>query len=242
MEILTDIGLSKNESAVYERLLRLGEVSIAALQKSLGLHPQIAYRAVEGLVAKGLVASYLKKNKKYVSPEHPKKLEEMEKARLVRLKDALPELVHLMQPHKKDVLVKTSIGFEAMRAFRRMAIDELKRGDSLLVIGASGGRFYDVMGSEYQEIEKKRIKKSIWRKIIAFADERERFDKDPYREHSLFRYFSSSHPTTSSVNIFGNNVGIIIWATEPILLHIKNDDIATSYRHYFEELWKSSVA
>lgn len=162
-------------------------------------------------------------------------------ALLSRLKDALPELVHLMKP-PKDVLVKTSIGFDAVRAFRRLAIDELKRGDTLLIIGGSSERFYDVMGSEYKEIEEKRIKKKIYKKLVAFSSERERFDKDPYRAHSVFRYFSSSHPTTSSINIFGHNVGIIIWATEPILLHIRNEDVATSYRHYFEELWKASVA
>lgn len=240
MEILTDIGLTKTESAVYERLLRLGEVSVSALQKSLKLHPQIVYRTVESLQQKGLAACYAKKNKKFVSPEHPRKLEELEKARLTRLKEALPELVQMMQPHKKDAIVKTSVGFDAIRAFRRLAIDTLEHGDSLLIIGASPDRFYDVMGDEFDEIEKKRIKKKIWRKIIASPAGREQFEKDPYREHTLFRYFSASQPATSTINIFADHVGITIWATEPVLLHIKNEDVAASYRHYFSELWKAS--
>lgn len=243
MEILTDIGLTKTESAVYERLLRLGEVSVSALQKSLKLHPQIVYRAVEGLGQKGLVAVYSKKNKKFVSPEHPKKLEELEKARLTRLKEALPELVHMMpSQNKKDALVKTSIGFDALRAFRRLAIDTLAHGDSLLIIGASPDRFYTAMGDEFGEIEKKRIKKKIWRKIIASPAGREQFEQDPYREHTLFRYFSASQPATSTINIFADHVGIVIWTTEPVLLHIKNEDVAVSYRHYFSELWKASTA
>ncbi|MBI5004441.1 hypothetical protein HZC00_05110 [Candidatus Kaiserbacteria bacterium] len=242
MEILTDIGLTKTESAVYERLLRLGEVSVSALQKSLKLHPQIIYRTVEGLGAKGLVAVYSKKNKKYVSPEHPKKLEELEKARLARLKDAMPELMQMMQPHKQDALVKTSVGIDAIRAFRRLAIDTLKHDDSLLIIGASPDRFYTAMGDEFGEIETKRIKKKIWRKIIASPAGREQFEKDPYREHTLFRYFSASQPATSTITIFANHVGITIWATDPILLHIRNEDVAASYRHYFDELWKASSA
>lgn len=92
MKILNDIGLTKSEALVYERLLQLGENSVGILQKSLGMHPQIVYRTIESL------------NKK------------------------------------------------------------------------------------------------------------------------------------------GDDVGIIIWATEPILLHIKNEEIATSYRHYFDELWSASKA
>jgi sugar-specific transcriptional regulator TrmB len=239
MKILNDIGLTKSEALVYERLLQLGENSMGILQKSLGMHPQIVYRTVESLNKKGLVTLFNKKNKKYVSPEHPKKLEEIEKVKMAKLKEAMPELLHLMKP-QKDILVKTSIGFEAVRSFRRRAIDELKRNDSLLIIGGSAERFYDVMGKGYKEIEEKRIKKKIHKKLIAFPTERERFNKDPYRLFTDFRYFSSSHPTTSSINIFGDNVGIIIWATEPILLHIKNEEIATSYRHYFDELWSFS--
>jgi hypothetical protein len=97
------------------------------------------------------------------------------------------------------------------------------------------------MGEGYKEIEEKRIKKKIHKKLIAFPSEKEKFNKDPHRLYTDFRYFSSSHPTTSSINIFGNNVGIIIWATEPILLHIKNEEVATSYRHYFEELWSAAI-
>ena len=96
----------------------------------------------------------------YVNPEHPKKLEQIERDKLSRLKDSLPSLLHLMRPHK-ETLVKTSVGLEAIQSFRRSAIDELKRNDTLLVIGGSADRFYDVMGEIYGEIEDKRIKKKI---------------------------------------------------------------------------------
>lgn len=239
MKILNDIGLTGSEAVAYERLLQLGEVSIGALQKSLGIHPQIAYRAVEGLEKKGLAVVFTKKNKKYVSPEHPRRLEEMEREKLANLKEVMPELLHLMKP-MKGVLVKTSIGVEAIRAFRRTAINELKRNETLLIIGGAR-RFYDVMGESYAEIEQKRIKKKVHKRLIAFPSEMERIAADPYRLYTDFRYFSSSHPATTSINIYGENVGIIIWATEPILLHIRNEAVATSYKHYFDELWAAAV-
>ncbi len=239
MKILEDIGLTKTESEIYERLLQLGECSVSALQRSLSIHPQIAYRTIDSLKEKGLATVIRKKNKQYVSAEHPKKLEDIEKERLLKLRSAIPELVHLMKPRKESI-VRTSIGHEAIKSFRRQAIQDLKRNDSILIIGGSADRFYDVMGEDYKEIEEKRIKKKIHKKLIAFASEREKFQKDPHQLFSEFRYLSSHHPTTTSTNVFGDHVGIIIWTADPVLLHIHDGDVADSYRHYFDELWATA--
>lgn len=239
MKILEEIGLTKTEALVYERLLQLGECPVGFLQKSLDSHPQVVYRTIENLVKKGLVISILKKNKKYVSAEHPKKLEQLEKEKLEKLKDNIPELIKLMTP-PKNTLVKTSIGIEAIQAFRRRAIDDLKRNETLMIIGGSGDRFYSAMGAKYEEIELKRIKKKIHKKLIAFSSEKNKFENDKHRLYTEFRFFNSFHPTTSSINIFEDNVGIIVWATEPVLIHIKNKEIAQSYKNYFEEMWSSA--
>lgn len=241
MKILEELGLTKIESRVYEQLLQLGECTMNDLQKALESHPQIVYRAIDSLAKKGLVFSVQKKNKKYVSPEHPKKLEEIQKQKLSKLHDHLPELLHLMKP-QEGTIVKTSIGVEAIRSFRRSAINELKRNESLYIIGGSGDRFYDVLGDAYAEIENKRIKKKIHKKLLAFSPEKNLLQKDSHRLYTDFRYFTSEHPTMSSINIFGGNVGIIIWATEPILIHIKSLEVSTSYRHYFNELWLTASA
>ncbi len=239
MKILEEIGLTKTESIIYERLLQLGECPIGILQKSLNSHPQVVYRTIDNLIKKGLVISINKKNKKYISAEHPRKLEQIEKEKVARLKSYIPELEKLMTP-PKNILVKTSVGIEAIQTFRRIAINELKRNETLMIIGGSGDRFYSTMGSKYDEIETKRIKKKIHKKLIAFSSERDKLRNDKYRQFSEFRFFNSYHPTTSSINIFGNNVGIIIWSTEPILIHIKNEEVAISYKNYFNEIWSST--
>lgn len=241
MKILEEIGLTKTESVIYERLLQLGECSVGILQKSLNSHPQVVYRTIESLVKKGLVISILKKNKKYISAEHPKRLEQIEKEKIEKLKDYIPELEKLMTP-PKNILVKTSVGIEAVQAFRRIAINELKRNETLMIIGGSGDRFYSAMGSKYDEIETKRVKKKIYKKLIAFSSEKDKLKNDKHRLFSEFKFFNSYHPTTSSINIFGNNVGIIIWATEPVVIHIKNEEVAISYKNYFNEIWSSIKA
>lgn len=236
MNILEEIGLTKTEALTYERLLQLGECPVGTLQKSLNSHPQVVYRTIENLIKKGLVISITKKNKKHVAAEHPKKLEQLEREKMERLKDGLPDLIRLMTP-PKHTLVKTSMGTEAIQAFRQRAINELKRNETLMIIGGSGDRFYSVMGQKYDEIEDKRMKKKIHKKLIAFSSEKEKFKSDSHRLYTEFRFFDSYYPTTSSVNIYHNTVGIIIWAAEPILIQITNEEVALSYRNYFEEMW-----
>lgn len=241
MNILEKIGLTKKEAEIYERLLQLGECSISSLQKSLGIHPQLVYRGIDSLSEKGLVLSVLRKGKKWVSAEHPKKLEALEEDRMSQLKKAIPQLVQLMTP-RKGLIVKTSIGVDAIRAFRRKAISELSRNETLYIIGASGDRFYEVMGEYNDEIERKRIKKKVHKKVLAFPIEKEKFAKDPYKLLTDFRFLSTNQATTSSINIFGDTVGIIIWASEPVLLEIKSHEVAVSHKHYFNELWSKAVS
>ncbi len=239
MHILEEIGLSKSEINIYERLLQIGECPVGILRKSLGIHPQIIYRAIESLSKKNLIFDFKKKNKRYVIAEHPSKLEEIQKEKTEKLKKFIPELLCMVKP-PKDHFVKTTIGIEAIRSFRRLAINVLKRNDSLFIIGGSGDRFYSAMGSVYEEVESQRIKKKIHKKILAFDSEYEKFKKDKYKLYTEFRYFKFTNPTITSINIFSDNVGIIIWVQEPILIHIKNDNVAASYKHYFDELRSSS--
>lgn len=240
MDILQKIGLTKKEAEIYERLLQLGECSISSLQKSLGIHPQIVYRGIDSLLEKGLVLSVLRKGKKWVSAEHPRKLEDLQEDRMSQLKKAIPQLVQLMTP-KKSMLVKTSVGADAIRAFRRKAINELSRNNTLYVIGASGDRFYEVMGTHNDEIERKRIKKKINKKILAFPSEKSKFSKDPHKLFTDFRFLRADQATASSINIFGDTVGIIIWASEPILLEMKSYEVALSHKHYFNEVWSTAT-
>lgn len=237
MNILEEIGLTKKEAEIYQLLLRLGEVPISTIQKETGSHPQVIYRTIESLSEKGLVMESVKRHRKYVSAEHPKKLEKIETDRLQRLQKALPELITNFKPSKK-AKVRTLKGDESIRAIRSQAIDSLKRNQTLYILGGSGDRFYEALGERYEDIEKKRVKKKIHKKLIAFESERKKLMKDKYRELSEFRYLPEDFPVGSSTNIFGDTVALFVWAPEPITIVIESSDVAKSYIQYFNQFWK----
>lgn len=237
MNILEQIGLTKTEAKLYRLLLSLGETKLAFLQKETGLHPQIVYRTIDTLKGKGLVSVVRKKNTLHATAETPKELVRLEQQRLNELKEALPDLLAL-QKSPSLPMVHVSKGDVALRAFREKAYQKLSRNDVLYVIGGSGDRFYTAMGEQYGEIEQLRIKKKIHKRLIAPVSEKEKFAKDAHTKYGDFRYLPDDFPVVSSTNIYGDVIGIIIWAEEPILITITSHEVAESYKNYFRQLWQ----
>jgi sugar-specific transcriptional regulator TrmB len=240
MEILQRIGLTKTESHLYEALLRLGESPMKDLIRSTSMHPQIVYRSIEGLVKKGLVTVTHRDSKKYAKAESPEKLRAMEEDKLADLREALPGLMKIQQL-SKDAIIRVARGKDAVHSLRKRAMNELKKNDTFYVIGASGQRFYDIMGENNDSIEKKRISKGIKKKLIAFKNQREWLDKnDIWRKYAQFKYLNESYSVPSSTNIFNETVTILIWLYEPIVITIESPEVAQSYRHYFDSLWRTA--
>ncbi len=236
MEILTEMGLTTRESQIYRLLLRIGESPISAVLKATKAHPQVVYRTIDNLVAKGLVGKVHRQHKAFVRAETPKRLEKLEEERLRKIREVIPELLALQKP-SKDAVVRVSRGEEAVRALRTQAYEELPKNGTYYIIGGTGDRFYQIMDDRYAETERKRIKKKIHRKLIAFADLKPQLQKDAFQELSEFRYLPDTYPVQSSINIFLNTVAIMIWAPEPIIVTIESEEAAESYKKYFYLLW-----
>lgn len=235
--ILQTLGLLPKEVEVYEILLKLGESPISSVLKETNDHPQIIYRAIDGLVTKDLVLVSYRQHRRYVRAEDPRILEKIEEKRLEKVRSLIPELLTL-QKSSKDALVRVAKGNEAVRTLRQRGVDELASGEVYYVIGASSDRFYEVMGNLYPKIEKKRVKNEIIKKVITFENQRESLrDHETNPKYTEFRYLPESYPIPSSTNIFGSTVAIIIWEPEPILITIESAQVAESYKHYFDALW-----
>jgi sugar-specific transcriptional regulator TrmB len=239
MKILEEIGLTKKESEVYTTLLRLGNSLVHKLLESTGSHPQVIYRVINSLEKKGLVIVTIRKGRKYVRAGDPKTLEAIEKKRLDDLLKALPQLSAL-QKTPADALIRVSRGDEAVRSLRMRALNELSNGGTYQVIGASGNRYYEVMGEKFlKEFERKRVKKRIWMKLIAFRSQKEMIEgQNMILKFVDFRYLSEEFSVFSSTNIFNDTVAILIWSADPIVITIESPEVADSYRQYFASLWK----
>lgn len=236
--ILEELGLNEREAQVYEALLRLGECPVADILQVTQLHPQLIYRALDSLVVKGLVIISYRRHRKYVRAEDPRYLERLESERLAKLRQSLPDLLAL-QKGSKDAVVRVEKGAEAVRAHRARIIDDLPENSQLDIIGGSGDKFFITMGERLTEVERKRIKKKIIRRILSFRSQRELFESnDPFKKLTEYRYLDIEYPVPSSTLIYGNKVALYIWTSDPLVIDIENAEAADSYRSYFQALWQ----
>jgi len=241
MSILEDIGLTKRESQIYEEILSKGEVKVGILLSSLKMHPQVIYRAIKSLVEKGLVNEFDRRGRKHVRAESPSKLLKIEEKRLSRLEQYLPSLLAMHKRGAKETVVRVEKGDEAIIRLRGDAVDQLKPGQIYYVIGGSSERFYTTMGKSRQNIESKRIKTGIMRRMISYESQRARLKKiDPEKSFTEFRFIEGDKSSPASTVIFGDTVGLMIWTDEPIAITLRSQELADSYRDFFKSLWKIS--
>lgn len=136
LSVLERIGLTRKEAEVYEILLGLGECPVAEILNKTQDHPQIVYRALDGLEAKNLVHTAFKKHKKYVRAEDPSILARMEEKKMQELKSVIGDLKAL-QKESSEAIVRVLRGEEAIWDIRKRAIDTLPEGGVYYVIGGS---------------------------------------------------------------------------------------------------------
>jgi sugar-specific transcriptional regulator TrmB len=236
--ILEKIGLTKREAEAYETLLKLGESPIADILKATNTHPQLIYPAIDSLVKKGLVLVSYRRHRRYVRAEDPAILKKLEEERLKELNETLPYLLSL-QSNNKEAIIRVAKGNEAIRTLRAQAIDQLPEGGTYYVISASGDRFYEIMADVYPEVERKRIKKKITKRLISFASQRQLIEQhDTFTTLTERRYLAENNKVPATTVIFNQRVALQIWSQDPIVLTIESPEVAESYRQHFETLWQ----
>ena len=237
-DVFQRFGFSREEAEMYGTLLPLGDVPIREIIRATGQHPQVVYRLIDRLAAKGLLTSTTRHHRRYVRAEDPNAFYRAQQLRLRELKEALPDLLAQVQG-AKAAIVRTSRGSEAVRYFRSRAFDELPERGTYYVIGASGIRFYSVMGDFYRTVEERRIAKGIRKKMLAYESQRATLERnETMRAFVEIRYLPETFSVPASTNIFANTVGLFVWTADPIVITIESPEVADSYRDYFRALWR----
>ncbi|MDD5469669.1 MAG: helix-turn-helix domain-containing protein [Candidatus Peribacteraceae bacterium] len=238
MTILQSFGLTDVEAKLYEMLLPLGDVPMVEVIRAAKRHPQVVYRLVDQLAAKGLVLTETRRHRRFVRAEDPQVFAHLQSEKCKKLKEALPEL-RALQQHPREALVRIERGREAVQGLRKRAFSTLPPGGMYYILSASGTQFYELMGDVFQNVERLRIKRKIHKRMLAFESQRIMLEKnETMRTYVEMRYLPEIFPVPTSTNIYGNVVAVQIWSQDPIVILIESEEVAQSYKDYFETLWK----
>ena len=118
-----------------------------------------------------------------------------------------------------------------------MLRDTLKKGDINYVFGASKGEDEERVRLFFNRHISFLAQKGIKQKII-FNEEAKRNIQEYFQHKKLFQVRSMKNTTPSEINIWADNVMVVILRKNPTVILIKDKKVADSFRQYFENMWK----
>lgn len=241
---LVDLGLSKNEAAIYLLLLERGTCQAGPLVKLTRLHRMLVYTALERLTDGGLVTVVKKKNIQFFQAVDPTHLIERTKRSQTLAETILPELQQLQSKKGEAITVKTLFGREGLMTNLEETITSAGQHSSreICIMGGAGGVGNNPISHtadrypEYVELSKRyRIKKRL-----LISPEYEDIFKEqflPYSNNEL-RVLPAGFSTPMFTRITKDVVSIEIYQPQITVIQIRSAIVAQNYLDSFEALWK----
>ena len=97
-----------------------------------------------------------------------------------------------------------------------------------------------LIGPFLANFHKRRIEKKIMMKHIYNSDAYERIKYLKSLKYTEVRILPSEYNSPVATNVVGDEVIMIQWTENPVIITIKNRKIADAYRRYFNYLWKDA--
>jgi len=249
---LSGIGLTKLEIKVYLAVLEIGSATAGPISQKSGVHRRSVYDALDRLLEKGLVSTMKVNNRTEFQAVDPKRLLGLVKEKENDINSILPQLMLKFNSTREK---QETLFFKGKEGIKSIFDDQLNVGETIQIISGSTSA-YEMLPYYIKRYDKERKRKKIQAQILFNNDyndnnnnnnnkikntkkkERiqEKIKKPPL---SQIKYLPEGYGGMSSINIYGDNVGIILWNKEnPFGILIRQKEIADSYRNYFQLLWK----
>jgi len=232
-EVLEHVGLSKNEAKVFLSLIYLGSSTAGTVAKHTKVSRPNVYDALERLQAKGLVAVTIKNDKRYFNASDPNNLMGILKEKEDKLQKILPQLVLNKQMAKGS---EAHI-YEGVKAVRNMLNHFLEIGETRYAYGVPQLASEKIGTYFLENYHNRRVKLKLGMKMIYNSDAKERIEWLNKKAYTESRYLPKEYDSPVTTCICGDEVVLILYQENPLVIQIKNADIAKAYKRYFDLFW-----
>jgi len=241
-KVLESIGLTKSEINVYLALLKLGSSTKKDIVKESAISASKLYEVTDKLINKGLV-SYVRKNKvlhfSAAPPEQVIDFLDSKKEQISTQADEFSKLLPGLKALEKreEPEVEVFRGWKGMRTVYKMMLNYLKPGEECWVMGATSGEDKVAVSRFFEKFHKERRAKGIIQKILIDNKEKAWALKIlKYPKYDKTKFIDHAYP--QEVNIWGDNVMIVLLTKTPVVTLIKSKVAANGFRNYFKTWWK----
>ena len=94
----------------------------------------------------------------------------------------------------------------------------------------------EIMKHDFELFQRRKRELKIKSEVI--LRESDRTSESVKLSYTDFRFISDEYGSPTTTFVYGGNIAIIVWLAEPVATVIKSKEVAESYLHYFELLWK----
>ncbi len=247
---LQKLGLTSGEARVYSSLLNLKSSTVGPITKKSGVAYSKIYEVLQRLIEKGLVSFIIKDKTKYFQAIEPsrlkdyidKKREEIEENQEI-LHDLLPKLNSLISEKNKQES-EIFLGEKGVMTAYDVLLSRAKN-NSLLRFLYMHNPLYDEKVYEFyygrvnynfkridSVIKEKNIK---WIGIISKSNVGKKLGRPPKGIDQRYVSF----PVPGNIDITDDAILITIWSSsKPMGILIQSEEVANSFKEYFDSAWK----
>lgn len=230
-EKLMRLGFTSLEAKIYLVLLRLGETQAGLISKKAEINRTTTYQILERLLERGLVTYTIQSNRKVFKPAPPKKIVEFLAEQENSAKNLLPELNSMYKEPKEKEEFNIYKGRKGIRSI----LQDILNYKKYIAFGSSG-KFIEIMKHDFINFQKRKKELKMNSRVI--LSESSRKTEQVKLAYSKFKYIPDEYSALTTTFVYENYIAIMVWSEVPIATVMHNKEIAESYLHYFELLWK----
>jgi len=235
-------GLTGKEMEIYKFLLKNPNKNAVDITLKVGMQRPNVYDLLQKLVSKGLVSYNSKSRIKYYSAVHPQKLKEIHESNIDELKKKEKQVEEFVSNLSKIARFPDSFleikhyeGIKGMRTVLMEALEQTKKTKKeMLVIRLNDSDLPSLDETYTERFFNFRRKNKIKSRYIMLKDTKFYSDKLVKRKVLPNRYKSEI-----GIYIYGNVVSFWFFPKRDLILAVENEDLANSFRSYFEVMWNS---
>ncbi len=239
-EILRDIGLSLNESKVYEALLVLGETSVQEISNKSKVHRRNVYDSIAKLIEKGLASEVFVKGEKHFKAINPIKLLGLLKEKEEMVNKVLPEMQEKFESKEEK---EEAYFYRGTEGFKNYLSDILKTRETVYFIGAKAFWLDPRLQHFLHHFERERKKLGIKFKHLFDYEVKEQKPEILKVVGKPYKFMPKKYSSPTAIDIFGPYVVVFVGVSpgklhdEPIQFVMKSRKLADGYRKFFQFIW-----
>jgi sugar-specific transcriptional regulator TrmB len=243
---LREAGLTEGEAKVYLALLELGSSTTGPIVEKSGVARCIIYQLLDRLAQKGLVTHITKEKTRHfqaASPasimdyiaERKKKLEESSR----KIEEMLPRLA-AMQDSAKPPEARVYVGFRGMVSAHERIYSKLGAGEGYYFLGIPAEQ-EEHFHSYWKRDHARRVKAGITCRLLFNSKTSDSIlkNRNSYAGCDA-RYMPAGINAPAWIMGYKGVAVIGLQSKMPITIEIENQEIADSFKAYFEEFWNRS--